>query len=279
MNVDKPIDFVKGLLRRGRYSFTRAEAEAAVGQSGARLSQTLKRLSDQGWVKSFSRGFYCALDVQHQGSGLLDPKWFIDEWARFVGAEYYVAALSAAALHGAAHQRPITFQVMANQRLRSIKHPGLWPNQKRLRRHGSGLQVGILYKRHIDPGMWTAMKSPAGYFHVSTPEMTAYDVVAYRRACPSLDQAATVMVELGEAMRKSKLMALGRPECGTAPLQRLGWLLERSGWKEKAEGVGLALQGRQLAWRPLDSSQPADGRRSVRWHIIENTDVQPDIER
>jgi len=264
MKVQEPIEFVRDLLKRGRYSFTRTEAAAALGREGAWLSQVLKRLSDAGWVKSFSRGFYIALDVQHQGGGMLDPKWFVDEWARYIGAEYYVAGLSAAALHGAAHQRPLAFQVMVDRRLRSVRH--------------KGFRMDTFYKEAIAPCMWGSMKSHAGYFRVGTPEMTAYDVVAYRRACPSLDHAATVMVELGEALRVGELKALGQHGCGTAQLQRLGWMLERVGWEEKCHGVEMALAGRRLTWRPLEPRIGSGGPRSERWHIVENTNVEPDIE-
>ena len=264
MKMQKPIEFVKGLLKRGRYSFTRAEAAAALRRDGASLSQALKRLTDRGWVKSFSRGFYIALDVQHQGGGMLDPKWFVDDWARHVGTGYYVGTLSAAALHGAAHQRPAVFQVIVDRRLRSVRH--------------TAFRMDTFYKEAISPCMWVKMKSPAGYFRVGTPEITAYDVIAYRRACPSLDHAATVMVELGDALRVAQLKLLGQHGCGTAQLQRLGWMLERVGWEEKCGGVEMALAGRRMPWRLLEPRMAPGGPRNERWHIVENTDVEPDIE-
>ncbi len=42
------------------------------------------------------------------------------------------------------------------------------------------------------------LKSPAGFFRVATPEVTAYDIVACVRCCPSLDHAGTVLVELAD---------------------------------------------------------------------------------
>jgi hypothetical protein len=259
-----PVDYVQSLLRQGRYSFSREEAGHKLGQNGARLDQTLKRLSDKRWVKSFSRGFYLAFDVQHQSSGL-DPKWFIDDWARFMGAEYYVAGLSAAGLHGAAHQRPMAFQVIADRRLRSV--------------NSAELCVDLFYRKSIEQRMWMQMKSPAGYFRVGTPEITAYDIIKYQHMCPSLDQATTVLVELGEALREPELMRLPQLGCAIAPLQRLGWLLDKAGWARKATGLAESLREKRRVWWPLDARLPAKGERNDRWHIIENTDVQPDIER
>ena len=112
--------FVKNLLKRGRYTFTREEAFTELGKRGPALNLVLQRLKDAGWVVPFSRSFYLALDVQHQGVGMLDPIWFVDDWARYVQAEYYVGGLSAAALQGAAHQRPMQFQVFADRQIRAI---------------------------------------------------------------------------------------------------------------------------------------------------------------
>ena len=264
MNVQQPIKYIQKLIRQGRYSFSREEAAKELQQDGKKLSQTLKRLTDKGWVSSFCRGFYLVLDVQHQEMGL-DPKWFIDDWARFVGSEYYVAGLSAAALHGAAHQRPMSFQVISDRQYRSVQN--------------HGLQVDFFHKRNIHQKMWSQIKSPAGFFHVGIPEITAYDIVKYERICPSLDLAATVIMELGESLRNHELAQLVNIGCAVAPLQKLGWLLERAGWNDKADAVDESIGNRRRVLRPLDSRLPAKGERNKRWRIIENTDIQPDIER
>lgn len=263
MNAQRPVKYVQKLIRQGRYSFSRDEAAQELQQDGKNLSQTLKRLADKGWIRSFSRGFYLALDVQHQEKGL-DPKWFIDDWARFVGTDYYVAGLSAAALHGAAHQRSVSFQVISDQQYNSVQC--------------HGLRVNFFHKRNIDQRMWKQFKSPAGFFNVGTPEITAYDIVKYERMCPSLDLAATVLVELGESLRAKELAHLADIGCAVASLQRLGWLLEKVGWGDKADVLDEFLGSKRRVWRVLDSRLPGNGERNKRWHIIENTDIQPDIE-
>lgn len=262
--MQSPQQFVRGLLSRGRYTFTLEQAAEALGRQGPVLNTVLQRLKRDGWVVSFSRGFYLVLDVQHQAAGMLDPKWFVDDWTKSLRVEYYVGGLSAAELHGAAHQRPMVFQVVANRQLHTIGHPKF--------------RMDIMYKKKIIPEMWEQKKSPAGYFRVSIPEVTAYDVVAYHRACPSLDHAATVMVELGEVLRSDALGRLPILGCRLPVLQRLGWLLNRTGWREKADHLAEALRGKRLAWRPLEKRLPAEGERDKRWKIIVNTDVQPDIE-
>lgn len=261
----RPVEFIKDRIKAGRYTFTREEAGKAWGKTGAVLSSALTQLKRDGWIYPLSRGFYLALDVQHQAKGVLDPVWFIDDWARYHGVLYYVGGLSAAMHHGAAHHRPMEFQVVTARQMRSIRHPKL--------------RMAFFFKKVINSNMWEQRKSPAGYFRLATPEMTAFDIVAYQRSCPSLDLAATVLVELGEVLLPDRLAALIKQGCAVSVLQRLGWLLDLTGWREKTEMLHSALTGNRSTWRPLDTRIESGGKRNLRWRIIENTDVQPDIER
>ncbi len=265
MNVQNGVQFVKSVLGRGRYSFTLADAAEATGRRGQTLNMLLQRLKRDGWVVPLSRGFYLALDAQHQPAGILDPHWFVDDWARFLAVDYYVGGLSAAALHGAAHQHPVSFQVFANRRIRPITQ--------------SGLRIDVYYKKVIPAPFVDQHKATAGYFRASGPELTAYDILANRRCCPSLNHAATVFVELGEAIDPIRLAGLARLGGRISPLQRIGWLLDRTGWKEKTDALHEALKQRRLTWRPLEGRSLSQGDRNDRWQILINTDIQPDIER
>ncbi len=261
----RPVEFVKNLISSGRCTFTRRNAAEALHKDGSALSVVLNRLKHDGWVLPLSRGFYLALDVQHQARGTLDPTWFVDEWARFHKVEYYVGGLSSAEQHGAAHQRPMQFHVFTNRQLRSLRN--------------GKLHIVVLFKKGISEMMWEQRKTPAGYFRVATSEMTAYDILAYQRSCPSLDHAATVFVELGEVLSDERLAALIGLGAKVAVLQRLGWLLDFVGWREKTERLHDALQKKRLQWHSLDPRIAAAGEKDGRWKISVNLDVQPDIER
>ena len=122
----KLVEFIKDRIKAGRYTFTREEAARACHKNGAVLSSALASAQARkiGFIL-YPVDFYLALDVQHQGKGILDPVWFVDDWARYHKIGYYVAGLSAAEQHGAAHQRPMQFQVFTNRQMRSIKHAKL----------------------------------------------------------------------------------------------------------------------------------------------------------
>lgn len=150
--------FVKDLLKRGRYSFTLREAGETLGKQGPGLNLALQRLKKAGWIAPVSRGFYVALDVQHQAAGMLDPIWFVDDWARHMRMAYYVGGLSAAERHGAAHQRPMQFQVFGDRQVRGVTQPKL--------------HLATFYKRELDPNARTMVATFQRYMAAEGKQVT-----------------------------------------------------------------------------------------------------------
>ncbi len=66
------------------------------------------------------RGFYIIVPMEYREAEAPPPSWFIDDFMKFLGQPYYVGLLSAAALHGAAHQQPQEFHVVTNKQLRRV---------------------------------------------------------------------------------------------------------------------------------------------------------------
>lgn len=258
------IEYIRESLAGGQYTFTRSDAAKALNRHGDTLNKILSRLKRAGWVLPIGDDFFTIVDPQNKRLGHIPPEWFVDPWTKFKGVEYYVGGVSAAALHGAAHQRPQIFQMVVNRSMRAFHLPSL--------------RVRFLYRQAILPSMWAQRKVPTGYFHVSTPEMTAYDLLSLRNACPSLDHVATIYVELGEAMRTSRVAALCEEGFETPVLQRLGWMLDHTGWTKLTDGLARRLTQRRRDWIPLHTRLPFKGTRNDKWRVIENTDIQPDIQ-
>lgn len=259
---DSGVEFVRSLLGRGRGTFSREDVAQAIG-GGANLSNKLARLAAAGWIMPVGRGFYAIIEPGNQSYGFAPPHAFLDDWAKHRGLQYYVGGISAAEIHGAAHQRPQTYQVVVDRALRPFQY--------------GELRVSFFQKKPITGHMWMQKTVPAGYLQVSTPEVTAYDLLFLPKACRSLSRVATVLVELGEVMKTTALAELCTMECETIPLQRLGWLLDHTGWKKLTGELHDVLQQRKPQWRLLEPQLPGKGRRDDRWRIVENTEVEPDI--
>ena len=255
------VDYIRHLLASGKYVFTRKDFCMAINRSGSALNKILERLKASGWIWPLGDDFFTIVDPAHQGLGCIPVYWFVDAWAKFKGVEYYIGGLSAAAFHGASHQQIQSVQIVVNRGI----PPFRLPTQR----------VLFLYRKNISDSMWETRKVPTGIMRVSTPEVTAYDLLTLRKACSSLDWVATVFVEMGEAMRARSLASLAETGCGTAGLQRLGWMLDHTGWGRLTDGLARKLRTRRMDWQPLLKGRPAEGARDERWRIIENTDIQP----
>ena len=261
MRVSTASEYLRTLLQRGRYTFARTDAETALGNPRATM-KALHRLENQGWLVSPSQCFYVIQDPLHQVMGL-PVEWFLDDWMQVLGVQYYVGLLTAAMFHGAAHQKPQQFQVVVDRQLRPLMR--------------GPYHIRFFYKKSIPDSAWATRKSPAGYYRISTPEMTAYDLLRYPKACPTRDLAATILAELGEVIQADRLAALADQDAEIVTLQRLGWMLDTVGWAEKTEQLAGKLQGHRHLWQPLRPDLPAEGPRDPRWRIIVNETIEVEI--
>lgn len=249
-------------MRCGYGTFSRETAVEKLG-GGSSLSNKLARLEASGWIMPIGRGFYAVIEPGDQAYGFTPPQGFLDDWAKHRKLQYYVGGISAAEIHGASHQRPQTYQVVVDRALRPFRY--------------GDLRISFFRKMPITDRMWVQKSVPTGYLRVSTAEVTAYDLLCLPRACRSLSRVATILVELGEVMKAPALAGLCAMDCETVPLQRLGWLLDRTGWRQLTGKLHDALQRRKLQWRALEPRLPEKGKRNDRWRIIENSEVEPDI--
>lgn len=105
MNDDKRVsDLIDDFQRKGLYGFDRSKVEAELSVSSAAVGKALKRLSEKGRVKRLRKGFHAIVPVEFAMQGIPPSDWYLDDLMRSLDLPYYIGLLSAAALHGAAHQ-------------------------------------------------------------------------------------------------------------------------------------------------------------------------------
>jgi hypothetical protein len=112
---------------------------------------------------------------------------------------------------------------------------------------------------------------------VSSPEATALELVGYVVHAGGLDNVATVLAELAEVITAENL----GEEAQKTPLawaQRLGYLLELVGRSEVTDPLHSHVAERARRVAALDASLSRTGaRRSSRWKVAVNTEVEPDL--
>ena len=255
--------YIQGLLQRGRYHFTTEEAVKALGGDRAAVSRTLYRLKKKGEIATPQRGFYVVVPPEYRSLGCLPAGQFVHQLMEHVGEPYHVALLTAAELHGAAHQRPQRYQVMVERRRATIE---------------CGLVVVDFHvRRDLERVSIATLNTPRGILRVSSPEATALELVGYVKHAGGMDNVATVLSELAESMFSEDLVV----EARQAPLswvQRLGYLLDLVGQGGVAEELIPFVQARAQRVVPLEASLSRTGaRRSKRWRVAINLDVEPDL--
>lgn len=256
-------DWIEALPGKGRYAFSRAEAESVSNASSLAVEATLRRLKKRGTIVSPRRGFYVLVPPEYRTAGCPPASWFIDDLMRHQGRRYYVALLSAAALHGAGHQQPMAFQVLSDADERDIEL-----GRVRIEFHVSRLVLGAATQE---------IQTETGTMVVSTPETTAFDLVRFPSAAGYWNNVATVLGELAESL-DSGLLAAGAERVARSDSQRLGWLLDFLGEHQLADALAATLEGERLVPTPLSADRNAsDAPIDPRWRILVNDEVEPDL--
>ena len=261
-------DWVTNEMMRGRYIFTKDDIAAIqLPISGQALQNNLSRLVNRGIIVSPWQNFYVIVPTEYKLRGVVPPTFYIDRLMKFLGRDYYVSLLSAAELNGASHQKAMIFQVMTNGKpIRS----GI--------KNGSRLEFTL--RKDIPITFIKQVKTQTGYMNVSSPELTAFDIVAEEQKIGGLSRAAEVLVELCETIcwDKAKLPLLAY--FSRATLQRLGYLLERVAALQQADDLFalVKLSGKTLRKTPLKQTVAItnDMRADNRWKVIENYDIDID---
>lgn len=256
-------DWIESLPEDGRYVFSRADAENVTDASDAAIKMTLYRLKKSGAIVSPRRDFFVVVPREYRSAGSPPASWFIDDLMRHRGRRYYVALLSAAALHGAGHQQPIAFQVITDAVERDIE-----VGRVRMDFHVSNLVEGAATER---------VQTETGSMIVSTPETTAFDIVRFPAACGSWNNVATVLSELAEKLDGDKLVK-GVSRVARTDVQRLGWLLDLIGEDALASTLAKELEGQRLLSTPLTSARDYNhAPLDPRWRVLVNDEVEPDL--
>jgi len=254
---------IASLLSAGQVVFTRQQAEQALGVGRGAFLDAAERLQRRKALIRPRQGFYVAVPPQFASWGAPPPSWYIDALMRHEQQPYYVGLLKAAELHGATHQAVMEFQIVTPNRMPKIK---------------AGRNLIVFYYRKditaVESGI-EDRKTDTGRMKISSPALTALDLLRYPQAAGGIDNVATVLMDLSEKIDPSQLAALS--DAAERPVvQRLGYLLERLGHKDRAVPMHAALMARGAApWTELDRHEtrdpdftPTPQERDDRWHVI-----------
>jgi len=259
-------EYIDSLQRKGRYTFSLNEIQSGFNGSRPALQLALNRLIRKERIVSVHRGFYVIVPLEYQASGILPADQFIDDMMNHLGKPYYVGLLSAAALHGAAHQRPQEFYVISVS-------PNMRPLMKK------GLKINFISKSNFPDSGIEDKKTVTGYFKISNPALTAYDIVSFEMRTGGIARVAEVLAELAETIQPGDFHLYQEIPVSVSVIQRLGYLLESVvGFEELSNALYKRMMQSIRFPTVLSTLRSKTGFPSDnRWKIIENTSIELDI--
>jgi predicted transcriptional regulator of viral defense system len=258
-------NWVDNLPKMGRLSFSLGDVTRRFpDMAGRSVSNALHRLIAAGRLRSVWRGFYAIVLPEYGIDGDVPPVEYIDQLMEHLQTDYYVALLSAASYQGASHQSPQVFQVMCGRHVRS--------------KSAGGLRLDLAFKGRMPKSGIEQETVKSGTVNVSTPALTALDLVGYPARVGGINNAASALAELADSIDFGALDAGLLREEPRATIQRLGHLLESAvGEQGLADSLyslcgqsGLKFNRTDLVPGRQSDKSGYDGR----WKIVLNYDVE-----
>lgn len=199
---------------RGYYTFTIEDVKKNFSQfSNAYIGTALYRLTVKKRIVSPWKGFYVIMPIEFALKGIIPPIFYIDALMTFLNKQYYISLLNAASFYGASHQRVQTFSVMTES-------PKLRNTDK------TGATILFFSKKDISGKFIAKKKTQSGYVNVSTPELTAIDLIENEKHVGGLNRVCTVLNELVESIDFDNMDESFFSLSPIPVYQRFGYILE-----------------------------------------------------
>ena len=250
---------------RGQVTFSLNEVREATGLGAKTVVTELQRQVAHGRIAIPYRGIYVIVPPQYALKGVVPPSYYINELMKAVGKPYYICLLSAAAFHGAGHQRAMQTQVMTVS--------------PRIKPSGMNKLLDWNYRQQIPSELLLSRNTEMGVVLYSNPELTAVDLVQFAGHIGGFQRAATVLSELVAEVDMARIEQVF-PYTTMATLQRLGYILEFIlEEQEKADELYARINASSPRWKTILLSNAASANQETsanRWYVNKNIEIEID---
>lgn len=152
--------------------------------------------------------------------------------------------------------------------------PALRPTLKK------GLKVNYISKIELPDSLIENRKTEAGYLKISSPILTATDLIQYEKRIGGINRAAIILNELAETIKPEVFNKYLLQNTPVTVLQRLGYMLEHAFNNHVLADALFELMkinDAKLFRIPLKASANKKGFSSEnRWQVIVNTEIDID---
>jgi predicted transcriptional regulator of viral defense system len=259
------LDFIKDLQSKYEYSLSVEEAVSTTGISKDNIRASIRRQVSQGKLKSVRQGFYIIIPPHHSPYGTLPLSLFVDKLMAYVDQSYYVGLYSAAKVYGASHQKVMQeFVMIVPPSIRDIDKGHIRINYSTVK---NWPQANL--KRH---------KSDAGGYMISSPSLTAIDLIKEHGNIGGISAVYTVLEELVEEVNVPDMEALMSWYPIISNIQRMGCLLEMIGAdKGIIECITNRLSNENLFHVDLSKTDDGTIEYNKKWKVRINKTIESDL--
>ncbi len=212
-------EYIKHLLSIENYSFSLEEITQKTDGKGTSLKFELVRLIAKKEIVNLRKGFYLIIPPRYSKQAQIPIQLYIEKLFKHLNRNYYLGFYSAAKFYGASHQQTHRDYLMTEKpKLNDIKKntfdirfltTSKWPNKNLLER-----------------------KSDAGIFKISSPALTAVDLIHHQTKLGGLNRMLAIIEELAEEINQNDIAELLTWYPHKSTLQRFGFLLQEIGADE-----------------------------------------------
>ncbi|MEM1357434.1 MAG: type IV toxin-antitoxin system AbiEi family antitoxin [Bacteroidota bacterium] len=259
-------EYIFNLQAREKYAFSWKELTSVSGKSPVGLRSEIARLVVEKKLFNLRQGFYLIIPPRYSAFGSIPLRLYVDKMFKYLDRRYYVSLYTASRIHGAAHQQVMEDYVM-------VELPQLLDIAK------GSYRINFFHTSNWPKGNINKRKSDSGYFNVSSPALTAVDLINYLTKLGGLNRMLANIEELAEEISSDDLATLLDWYPKKTTLQRLGFILDKLGGEEElADQIFDHLAKSDfypILLRP--SSKQKAGSVDNRWKIDQNLILDSDL--
>ncbi len=247
---------------------------AEVGQTPEAFQAAAERLKKKDRLASPRRGFYLILRPEDRQLGAPDPSRWIDPLMKYLGLDYRVSLLRAAAFHGSAHQAAMVFQVISSRQL-----PKIEIGRQRVE---FVFQSQAVFTKLNRPEWLGQLKTEAGFAKIAGVELTLLDMCRYFHRAAGINGAAQAIHDLGKKA-EPRILAKAASAYENSAVRRLGYLLERFGHARQADSLrpfaekAKSFKALDPSSKPIVAELAALEEKNPAWKLVINVPVEIDL--
>lgn len=206
-------EYIKHLLSIENYSFSLEEISNQTDSTDTSLKFELARLVKKKEITNLRKGFYLIIPPRYSKQGYIPIQLYIHKLFQSLNRNYYLGFYSAAKFHGASHQQTHREYVM-------IEKPKLNEIKK------NDFDIKFITSSQWPTKNIVEKKSDAGYFNISSPALTAADLIHHQTKLGGLNRMLAILEELTEEITNEDLNDLLTWYPHRSTIQRLAFILD-----------------------------------------------------